>query len=436
MSCKDGYKSMNETAIKVENLSKMYRLGTINNGTLWKDIQTWAALKRGKEDPHSKIGQDKYSGDADHFWALKDLNFDIKQGDRIGIIGKNGAGKSTLLKLLSRVTSPTEGTIKIKGKIASLLEVGTGFNGELTGRENIYLNGAILGMKKKQIDRKLAEIIDFSGIEHHIDTPVKRYSSGMYVRLAFAVAAHLDSEILIADEVLAVGDADFQKKALGKMQDLSTGQGRTVLFVSHNMGAVQALCNKGLLMEEGRVILQDSIVNCIERYLSAKDGKISSGCWKGSEGDATLQMNRVFISPDANEEHARTAYKKGERMYLHIDYSVAIPDSNFVFSVEFFNNSGIQLCVNSASDFFDAERLKKLSAAGSHSLTLEIDTTIFANGRYRIFFDFAIHNVKRIVTDTPSLYFEVFSGTGNIGQSTGARTNIIYPDWKWKDDGR
>ncbi|MDR1430014.1 MAG: ABC transporter ATP-binding protein, partial [Spirochaetaceae bacterium] len=204
---------MSDIAIRIEHLSKMYRLGVINNGVLFRDIQTWIALKRGREDPHSQIGENKYHSDADHFWALKDLNLDIKQGDRVGIIGKNGAGKSTLLKLLSRITAPTEGTIKIKGKIASLLEVGTGFHRELTGRENIYLNGAILGMKKRRITEKMDEIVAFSGIEHHIDTPVKRYSSGMYVRLAFAVAAHLDSDILIADEVLAVGDAEFQKKA-------------------------------------------------------------------------------------------------------------------------------------------------------------------------------------------------------------------------------
>jgi lipopolysaccharide transport system ATP-binding protein len=250
---------MPNTAIQIEHLSKMYRLGVINNGVLFRDIQTWIALKRGKEDPHSKIGENKYSGDDDHFWALKDVNLDIKQGDRVGIIGKNGAGKSTLLKILSRITSPTEGTVKIKGKVASLLEVGTGFHGELTGRENIYLNGAILGMKKRRIDEKMDSIIEFSGIEHHIDTPVKRYSSGMYVRLAFAVAAHLDSDILIADEVLAVGDAEFQKKALGKMQDLSTGEGRTVLFVSHNMWAVRDLCNCGVILERG--IIKESSNN-------------------------------------------------------------------------------------------------------------------------------------------------------------------------------
>ena len=245
---------MSDIAVKVEHLSKMYRLGVINNGTLFRDIQTWLALKRGKEDPHSKIGENKYRGDEDHFWALKDISFDIKKGDRVGIIGKNGAGKSTLLKLLSRITAPTEGNIKIKGKVASLLEVGTGFHGELTGRENIYLNGAILGMKVRRIDEKIDEIIAFSGIEHHIDTPVKRYSSGMYVRLAFAVAAYLDSDILIADEVLAVGDAEFQKKALGKMEDLSTGEGRTVLFVSHNMGAVKQLCNNGIIFQNGKIL--------------------------------------------------------------------------------------------------------------------------------------------------------------------------------------
>jgi len=257
---------MSNIAIKIEHLSKMYSLGVINNGTLFQDLQSWMARKRGKEDPHSKIGENRYKGDKDHFWALKDISFDIKQGDRLGIIGKNGAGKSTLLKILSRITTPTEGTIKIKGKITSLLEVGTGFHGELTGRENIYLNGAILGMKKRRIDEKLESIIGFSGIEQYIDTPVKRYSSGMYVRLAFAVAAHLDSDIIIADEVLAVGDAEFQKKALGKMQDLSTGEGRTVLFVSHNINAVRNLCNYGVILQKGELLLISNINNIIDEY--------------------------------------------------------------------------------------------------------------------------------------------------------------------------
>ena len=260
--------SNSDIAIKVENLSKYYRLGVINNGTLFRDIQSWAARKRGKEDPHAKIGS-KYDPTEEGFWALKDVNFEIKKGDRVGIIGHNGAGKSTLLKILSQITAPTEGCLKINGKISSLLEVGTGFHSELTGRENIFMNGAILGMKHSEIDSKINEIIEFSEIGDYIDTPVKRYSSGMYVRLAFAVAAHLDSDILIADEVLAVGDAAFQKKALGKMNELSTGQGRTVLFVSHNMMAVKELCNKGFVFNKGKKIYEDDdIDSCINKYLT------------------------------------------------------------------------------------------------------------------------------------------------------------------------
>lgn len=258
---------MSDVVIKAEHLSKYYNLGVINNGTLFRDIQTWWALKRGKEDPHSQIGSHKYDTTKEGFWALKDLNFEIHQGDRVGIIGKNGAGKSTLLKILSRITAPTEGKVKIKGRVASLLEVGTGFHAELTGRENIYLNGAILGMKRREVDRKIDEIIAFSEIENHIDTPVKRYSSGMYVRLAFAVAAHLDSEILIADEVLAVGDAAFQKKALSKMNDLSTGEGRTVLFVSHNMSQVKSLCNIGLVLDHGTITFKGDIDAAKDYYL-------------------------------------------------------------------------------------------------------------------------------------------------------------------------
>jgi lipopolysaccharide transport system ATP-binding protein len=254
---------MKNIAIRIEHISKRYRLGVINNGTFFRDLQSWIALKTGREDPHSKLDGSKKTFGAGYFMALKDVSFDVRQGDRIGIIGKNGAGKSTLLKILSQITAPTEGVIKVKGRIASLLEVGTGFHQELTGRENIYLNGAILGMKKRRIDQLLDAIIDFSGIEKHIDTPVKRYSSGMYVRLAFAVAAHLDSDILIADEVLAVGDSEFQKKSLGKMQTLSVSEGRTVLFVSHNMGAIQNLCNCGILLEDGCVKSESDDINAL-----------------------------------------------------------------------------------------------------------------------------------------------------------------------------
>ncbi|QRE30178.1 ABC transporter ATP-binding protein, partial [Flavobacterium psychrophilum] len=238
---------MSKTIIKAEDISKQYRLGLVGTGTLKDDIKRWWHNIRGKEDPFLKIGQANNratKGESDYVWSLQDINFEINQGDSVGIIGRNGAGKSTLLKILSQVTQPTTGKIYTKGRIASLLEVGTGFHPELTGRENIFLNGAILGMRKHEIARKLDEIIAFSGVERYIDTPVKRYSSGMYVRLAFAVAAHLESEILIIDEVLAVGDADFQKKCLGKMNQVSKGEGRTVLFVSHNMAAVKSLCNR------------------------------------------------------------------------------------------------------------------------------------------------------------------------------------------------
>jgi lipopolysaccharide transport system ATP-binding protein len=248
---------MSNTAIKVENLSKIYRLGEIGTGTISRDMERWFKTKVLKqEDPFLKIGETNdraNKGKSDIVYSLQDINFEINQGDAVGIIGRNGAGKSTLLKILSRVTTPTTGRINIKGRVASLLEVGTGFHPELTGRENIYLNGAILGMRKREIDRKLDEIIDFSGVERYIDTPVKRYSSGMYVRLAFAVAAHLESEILIVDEVLAVGDAEFQKKCLGKMGEVSKGEGRTVLFVSHNLDAVKVLCNRGLLLNSGKL---------------------------------------------------------------------------------------------------------------------------------------------------------------------------------------
>jgi len=256
--------------IKVENLSKAYQLGDIGTGTISRDLERFWAKIRGKEDPFIKIGQinDRTTkGESDIVWSLKDLNFEIEKGDAVGIIGRNGAGKSTLLKILSRVTSPTTGSVKINGRIASLLEVGTGFHPELTGRENIYLNGAILGMRKLEIKNKFDAIVEFAGVERYVDTPVKRYSSGMYVRLAFAVAAHLESEILIIDEVLAVGDAEFQKKCLGKMGDISKGEGRTVLFVSHNLGSVNQLCKKGIVLDKGQLVFNGESNTAIAYYL-------------------------------------------------------------------------------------------------------------------------------------------------------------------------
>ena len=263
---------MTNTVIKVENLSKLYRLGEVGTGTISHDLNRWWARVRKKEDPFAKVGatndRTQAAAKGEHVWALKDINFEVKQGEVLGIIGKNGAGKSTLLKILSRITSPTTGHIKAKGRIASLLEVGTGFHQEMTGRENVYLNGTILGMTKKEIDKKYEEIMDFAGCLKYADTPVKRYSSGMMVRLGFAVAAFLEPEILIVDEVLAVGDAEFQKKAIGKMQDISSGEGRTVLFVSHNMASVNDLCSNVLLIKNGSVELIAEPEEVIKQYLS------------------------------------------------------------------------------------------------------------------------------------------------------------------------
>jgi lipopolysaccharide transport system ATP-binding protein len=266
---------LKDIILKAENISKQYRLGQVGTGTLSHDLNRWWHEIRGKENPYLKIGDTNdrsTKGESDYVWALQDINFEVERGEVLGIIGKNGAGKSTLLKILSKVTAPTTGSIKCRGRIASLLEVGTGFNPELTGRENIYLNGAILGMTKKEITSKIDEIIDFSGCERYIDTPVKRYSSGMTVRLAFAVAAFLEPEILVIDEVLAVGDAEFQKKAIGKMQDISRGGGRTVLFVSHNMAAVKSLCTRGIVLENGKVVFDGITEDALAIYHKNSEG--------------------------------------------------------------------------------------------------------------------------------------------------------------------
>ena len=270
---------MSETILKIENLSKQYRLGLVGSGTMSDDLKRWWFKILGKEDPFLKIGDVNNratKGESDYVWSLRDINFEVKKGEVLGIIGKNGAGKSTLLKILSKVTGPTTGSIKSNGRIASLLEVGTGFHPEMTGRENIFLNGAILGMTKKEIASKLDEIVEFSGCERYIDTPTKRYSSGMTVRLAFAVAAFLEPDILIIDEVLAVGDAEFQKKAIGKMQDISNGDGRTVLFVSHNMSAVRSLCTRAIVLGNGGVVYTGNTDNAVDYYLNMDKHKLAT----------------------------------------------------------------------------------------------------------------------------------------------------------------
>lgn len=304
---------MSDVVIKIEDVSKLYRLGVIGTGVLSYDINRWWHMIRGKEDPYARIGHEKDdpTKTGKVLWALKDVNCEIRRGDVVGVIGRNGAGKSTLLKILSRTTIPTTGTIKVKGRIASLLEVGTGFHPELTGRQNIYLNGAILGMTKKEVARTFDEIVDFSGVEKYLDTPVKRYSSGMYVRLAFAVAAHLESEILIVDEVLAVGDAEFQRKALGKMRDVRK-KDRTVLFVSHNMGSIQNLCNVGLFLDHGTIQGAGTVDEQVRNYLqSFRQSETSTfGSRTDRKGAGQIKFTQAIFKNSAGEE--TTSFMTGD----------------------------------------------------------------------------------------------------------------------------
>jgi len=347
------------SVIKIENLWKEYRLGVIGHGTLTHDLQSWWARKRGKEDPNSQLtpvlaGQEKQI-DGNRFWALRDINLEVKQGEILGIIGKNGAGKSTLLKILSRVTAPTQGSIKVKGRIASLLEVGTGFHPELTGLENIFMNGAILGMSKQEIKWKLDEIIDFSGVEAFIDTPVKRYSSGMYVRLAFAVAAHLEPEILIVDEVLAVGDADFQKKCIGKMKDVST-QGRTVLVVSHNLITIRALCTHCIEIKNGSVAGNGNPKEIIQQYLHQNiknendgSGYIDKNASMYNTGH--IKFTRLYISNE--KEMLSSVVKYCYDINIHLQLTSDNSYSDLLFHVYIKTTEGliVSYATNLYSDF-------------------------------------------------------------------------------------
>ena len=341
---------MKDIILKAENISKQYRLGQVGTGTLSHDLNRWWHQVRGKENPYLKIGDTNdrsTKGESDYVWALQDINFEVERGEVLGIIGKNGAGKSTLLKILSRVTAPTTGNIKFGGRVASLLEVGTGFNGEMTGRENIYLNGAILGMTKKEIASKIDEIIDFSGCERYIDTPVKRYSSGMTVRLAFAVAAFLEPEILIIDEVLAVGDAEFQKKAIGKMQDISKGEGRTVLFVSHNMAAVKSLCTRGIVLEHGKVVFEGGIDQTISKYLQAEKVNIKLKDIKIRTGNKKVLFENVKVF---GAEESVTPITGGEMTILfEIENGEMLDSKNIRFDMRIEDNFGQRLAWVSSS---------------------------------------------------------------------------------------
>ena len=335
------------TAIEFNHVSKQYRLGLVSTKTLSHDIRRfWITNVLGKEDPYLKIGEtnDRTSkGNSDYVWALRDIDFKVEQGDVVGIIGKNGAGKSTLLKLLSRVTGPTTGTIRAHGRIGSLLEVGTGFHGEMTGRENIFMNGAILGMTRNEIQAKLDEIIDFSGCERYIDTPVKRYSSGMTVRLGFAVAAFLEPETRGVYEVLAVGDAEFQKKAIGKMKDVSTGEGRTVLFVSHNMQSVKALCNSGIVLEKGQIAYRGTAIDSIKYYLGKKENELRTYT-------VTSKINRPWEMP-LNLELVSARLLSPEKMSLDEPLEVELDIKKNK------NNQAAQFSVELTIDNFDEIRV-------------------------------------------------------------------------------
>lgn len=385
-------------AIKIENLSKAYQLGQFTTGTLTRDIERWYALIRGKEDPFLKIGETndrENKGVSDIVWSLKDINLEIDHGKAFGIIGLNGAGKSTLLKILSQVTSPTKGVVKMKGKIASLLEVGTGFHPELTGRENIYINGAILGMRKNEIDRKFDEIVDFSGVERYIDTPVKRYSSGMYVRLAFAVAANLESDILILDEVLAVGDAEFQLKCLGKMGELNKVGNKTVLFVSHNIAAISNLCSDGILLEKGKIIKSGPIDEVIKKYDEKNIIHIEQ--WNTEvlrPIESVINKNTYYSTLEIFDlDYIKTTnFKYGESIILNV--SIVNNLGGGAFSPEFYiyNELGILVFVGSSGPnhgiFFGKDVSKIEIKIGPLNLT---------SGKYRIALSM-MHGYDRIDT--------------------------------------
>jgi lipopolysaccharide transport system ATP-binding protein len=365
--------------IKVNNISKAYQLGDFSTGTISQDVERFIAKIRGKEDPFLKIGETNdrsKKGESDIVWSLKDINFEIEQGDAVGIIGKNGAGKSTLLKILSRVTSPTIGNIKVKGRIASLLEVGTGFHPELTGRENIYLNGAILGMRKAEIKRKFDDIVDFSGVERYVDTPVKRYSSGMYVRLAFAVAAHLESEILIVDEVLAVGDAEFQKKCLGKMGDISKGEGRTILFVSHNMGSITQLCKSGIILKNGQLEMIDKINLITDRYISSMQ---NDALFYQTDEINLVNKKNLFTSVHLGDHSGKIKndFDVFENIFIYIEYKNQSLISGLKLSVTIQDKNGTYI-----STFVEDLTSNNVQGLGNYRMKIKLEKELIAPNSY------------------------------------------------------
>lgn len=378
---------MSNIAIEFENVGKMYRLGRVGTGTLSHDLNRWWQTSiLHHEDPYLKIGQTNdrsQKGTSDYVWALKDINFKVEQGDVVGIIGKNGAGKSTLLKLLSNITSPSTGVIRYKGRIASLLEVGTGFHQELTGRENIYMNGSIMGMTKAEITRKLDEIVDFAGVERYLDTPVKRYSSGMTVRLGFAVAAFMEPEILVVDEVLAVGDAEFQKKAIGKMQDVSEGDGRTVLFVSHNMASVRRLCTKGIVLKDGGMAYQGGTNDAIDFYLQSSLSDTINVSIKNLPRVGRCSNKMRFNSLDfLNFNNEQYTPHSGNPLRIRVGFLVNVLSgiSDVRISIEIRDMYGAPLM------YFPSHLLlNNMSfSEGQHYVSVDIDKLPLSEGSYRV----------------------------------------------------
>lgn len=418
---------MSDIVLKIEDVSKMYRLGKISTGTLSHDLNRMYARMRGKEDPYLKIGEANdrsSSGNSDYVWALQNISFEVKKGESFALIGKNGAGKSTLLKLLSRVTQPTTGNIRMKGRVASLLEVGTGFHPELTGKENIYLNGAILGMRKWEITKKLDEIIAFSGVERYIDTPVKRYSSGMYVRLAFAVAAHLESEILIVDEVLAVGDAEFQKKCLGKMGEVSQGEGRTVLFVSHNMAAVKTLCNSGVLLQNGLMTNIGPVDDVVSSYLmgnSQIEGYVEFTKPISKEGFSVFSVGVKALNKEYSE-----VMVEGEPVVFTLKYFFD-PNSSDSYHVTFTlkNDSGNTLFT--FSHLRDEIELKK----GENELICTLPKRFLNVGQYYLSF-IVVKNRKVLVHEEKDvLGFPISAKVGELGAWMGREPGDLKPGFEW-----
>jgi len=424
---------MNNTVIKVENLSKQYRLGEVGTGTLSHDLKRWWYKRMGKDDPYLKIGEinDRtVSSESEYVWALQNIDFEVKQGEVLGIIGRNGAGKSTLLKILSKTTSPTTGLLKVKGRIASLLEVGTGFHPELTGKENIYLNGAILGMTKKEITKKFDEIVNFAGVERYINTPVKRYSSGMYVRLAFAVAANLESEILVVDEVLAVGDAEFQQKCLGKMGDVSKNEGRTILFVSHNMGAVKTLCNTGLLMNKGTIEMISDTESVIQKYLENDNDNDRIISWEANQrpGTSQVKLNSVKIKNEIQEEGG--LLHSDQDIFIEIQYELLQEIKDLRVVANFLHADGTNLFSTSDYYAYNKDRLRK---AGTYLSVLKVPRDLFNAGKYFISVDLEIPKTRDFVQDI-TVGFTIDQLVNNqMGPMVKSQPpGFLHPNLYWK----